>query len=191
MSAEECLCQNGGVCVDSNGTCDCPSGYMGLYCQFGRYKSHNPIRCCSEKLSISGWVFSELGLVHHRVITETPYWETTRSQNKKNLCVKILIFMFESNFLGICTEMQIFWGYLCIKSGRWCRKRRDEWTRWELLIMDGWMSHAPPPRGLCGETWVWAYLKSDTSLWMSKNFNNVAGDFPPWVKEEGDRSGSL
>ncbi|XP_020488730.2 sushi, nidogen and EGF-like domain-containing protein 1 isoform X1 [Labrus bergylta] len=31
---EECLCQNGGVCVDNNGTCDCPSGYTGLYCQF-------------------------------------------------------------------------------------------------------------------------------------------------------------
>uniref|UniRef100_A0A671W0Q0 Sushi, nidogen and EGF like domains 1 n=1 Tax=Sparus aurata TaxID=8175 RepID=A0A671W0Q0_SPAAU len=31
---EECLCQNGGVCVDSNGTCECPSGYTGLYCQF-------------------------------------------------------------------------------------------------------------------------------------------------------------
>uniref|UniRef100_A0A665UQD8 Sushi, nidogen and EGF-like domain-containing protein 1 n=1 Tax=Echeneis naucrates TaxID=173247 RepID=A0A665UQD8_ECHNA len=31
---EECLCQNGGVCVDINGTCKCPSGYTGLYCQF-------------------------------------------------------------------------------------------------------------------------------------------------------------
>lgn len=31
---EECLCQNGGVCVDINGTCDCPTGYTGLYCQF-------------------------------------------------------------------------------------------------------------------------------------------------------------
>ncbi|KAM6963106.1 sushi, nidogen and EGF-like domain-containing protein 1 [Aplochiton taeniatus] len=31
---EECLCQNGGVCVDMNGTCACPSGYTGLYCQF-------------------------------------------------------------------------------------------------------------------------------------------------------------
>uniref|UniRef100_A0A8C9V4C8 Sushi, nidogen and EGF like domains 1 n=1 Tax=Scleropages formosus TaxID=113540 RepID=A0A8C9V4C8_SCLFO len=31
---EECLCQNGGVCVDVNGSCDCPSGYTGLYCQF-------------------------------------------------------------------------------------------------------------------------------------------------------------
>ncbi|XP_076009719.1 sushi, nidogen and EGF-like domain-containing protein 1 [Genypterus blacodes] len=31
---EECLCQNGGVCVDSNGTCECPTGYTGLYCQF-------------------------------------------------------------------------------------------------------------------------------------------------------------
>ncbi|XP_041696619.1 sushi, nidogen and EGF-like domain-containing protein 1 isoform X1 [Coregonus clupeaformis] len=29
---EECLCQNGGVCVD--GTCDCTSGFTGLYCQF-------------------------------------------------------------------------------------------------------------------------------------------------------------
>ncbi|CAB1314375.1 unnamed protein product, partial [Coregonus sp. 'balchen'] len=31
---EECLCQNGGVCVEVNGTCDCPSGFTGLYCQF-------------------------------------------------------------------------------------------------------------------------------------------------------------
>ncbi|XP_031431396.1 sushi, nidogen and EGF-like domain-containing protein 1 isoform X2 [Clupea harengus] len=31
---EECLCQNGGVCVDMNGTCDCPTGYTGLFCQF-------------------------------------------------------------------------------------------------------------------------------------------------------------
>ncbi|XP_028300564.1 sushi, nidogen and EGF-like domain-containing protein 1 isoform X2 [Gouania willdenowi] len=31
---EECLCQNGGQCVDANGTCECPSGYTGLYCQF-------------------------------------------------------------------------------------------------------------------------------------------------------------
>ncbi|XP_071202681.1 sushi, nidogen and EGF-like domain-containing protein 1 isoform X2 [Salvelinus alpinus] len=28
----ECLCQNGGVCVD--GTCDCTSGFTGIYCQF-------------------------------------------------------------------------------------------------------------------------------------------------------------
>uniref|UniRef100_A0A3B4AQ58 Sushi, nidogen and EGF-like domain-containing protein 1 n=1 Tax=Periophthalmus magnuspinnatus TaxID=409849 RepID=A0A3B4AQ58_9GOBI len=32
--AEECLCQNGGICVDLNGTCECPTGYTGLYCQF-------------------------------------------------------------------------------------------------------------------------------------------------------------
>ncbi|CAL8252359.1 unnamed protein product [Merluccius merluccius] len=31
---EECLCQNGGVCVDVNGTCECSSGFTGLYCQF-------------------------------------------------------------------------------------------------------------------------------------------------------------
>ncbi|XP_072540201.1 sushi, nidogen and EGF-like domain-containing protein 1 isoform X2 [Salminus brasiliensis] len=31
---EECLCQNGGVCIDVNGTCECPSGFTGLYCQF-------------------------------------------------------------------------------------------------------------------------------------------------------------
>ncbi|XP_072771226.1 sushi, nidogen and EGF-like domain-containing protein 1 [Nerophis lumbriciformis] len=30
---EECLCQNGGVCVDNNGTCECPASYTGLYCQ--------------------------------------------------------------------------------------------------------------------------------------------------------------
>ncbi|XP_077390200.1 uncharacterized protein sned1 isoform X5 [Festucalex cinctus] len=34
MCQEECLCQNGGVCVDSNGTCKCPASYTGLYCQF-------------------------------------------------------------------------------------------------------------------------------------------------------------
>uniref|UniRef100_A0A4W5PIX8 EGF-like domain-containing protein n=1 Tax=Hucho hucho TaxID=62062 RepID=A0A4W5PIX8_9TELE len=32
----ECLCQNGGVCVD-DGTCDCTSGFTGIYCQFGTY----------------------------------------------------------------------------------------------------------------------------------------------------------
>ncbi|MCJ8729669.1 hypothetical protein PDJAM_G00109160 [Pangasius djambal] len=31
---EECLCQNGGVCIDANGTCECPTGFTGLYCQF-------------------------------------------------------------------------------------------------------------------------------------------------------------
>ncbi|KAG9341579.1 hypothetical protein JZ751_019092 [Albula glossodonta] len=31
---EECPCQNGGVCVDVNATCECPTGYTGLYCQF-------------------------------------------------------------------------------------------------------------------------------------------------------------
>uniref|UniRef100_A0A8C2B612 Sushi, nidogen and EGF-like domains 1 n=1 Tax=Cyprinus carpio TaxID=7962 RepID=A0A8C2B612_CYPCA len=31
---EECPCQNGGVCVDVNGTCECPTGFTGLYCQF-------------------------------------------------------------------------------------------------------------------------------------------------------------
>ncbi|XP_052331565.1 sushi, nidogen and EGF-like domain-containing protein 1 isoform X1 [Oncorhynchus keta] len=31
---EECLCQNGGICVEVNGTCDCSSGFTGLYCQF-------------------------------------------------------------------------------------------------------------------------------------------------------------
>lgn len=35
LSAEECLCQNGGVCVDVSGTCECPSGYTGLRCQLG------------------------------------------------------------------------------------------------------------------------------------------------------------
>uniref|UniRef100_A0A8C1EX78 Sushi, nidogen and EGF-like domains 1 n=1 Tax=Cyprinus carpio carpio TaxID=630221 RepID=A0A8C1EX78_CYPCA len=30
---EECPCQNGGVCVDVNGTCECPTGFTGLYCQ--------------------------------------------------------------------------------------------------------------------------------------------------------------
>ncbi|XP_057193172.1 sushi, nidogen and EGF-like domain-containing protein 1 isoform X7 [Triplophysa rosa] len=30
----DCLCQNGGVCVDLNGTCECPRGFTGLYCQF-------------------------------------------------------------------------------------------------------------------------------------------------------------
>ncbi|XP_060723740.1 sushi, nidogen and EGF-like domain-containing protein 1 isoform X1 [Tachysurus vachellii] len=31
---EECLCQNGGACIDANGTCECPTGFIGLYCQF-------------------------------------------------------------------------------------------------------------------------------------------------------------
>uniref|UniRef100_A0AAZ3QN63 Sushi, nidogen and EGF-like domains 1 n=1 Tax=Oncorhynchus tshawytscha TaxID=74940 RepID=A0AAZ3QN63_ONCTS len=31
---EECLCQNGGICVEVNGTCDCSSGFTGLHCQF-------------------------------------------------------------------------------------------------------------------------------------------------------------
>uniref|UniRef100_A0AAY4ES26 Sushi, nidogen and EGF-like domain-containing protein 1 n=1 Tax=Denticeps clupeoides TaxID=299321 RepID=A0AAY4ES26_9TELE len=33
-SSKECLCQNGGVCVDANGTCECPARFTGLYCQF-------------------------------------------------------------------------------------------------------------------------------------------------------------
>ncbi|XP_077463845.1 sushi, nidogen and EGF-like domain-containing protein 1 isoform X2 [Stigmatopora argus] len=33
-TCQECLCQNGGVCVDANGTCDCPASYTGIYCQF-------------------------------------------------------------------------------------------------------------------------------------------------------------
>ncbi|XP_076872164.1 LOW QUALITY PROTEIN: sushi, nidogen and EGF-like domain-containing protein 1, partial [Brachyhypopomus gauderio] len=31
---EQCPCQNGGVCIDVNGTCECPAGFTGLYCQF-------------------------------------------------------------------------------------------------------------------------------------------------------------
>ncbi|KAM9385652.1 sushi, nidogen and EGF-like domain-containing protein 1 [Pholidichthys leucotaenia] len=31
---EECLCENGGICVDVNRTCECPPGYTGRYCQF-------------------------------------------------------------------------------------------------------------------------------------------------------------
>uniref|UniRef100_A0A8C6TT76 Sushi, nidogen and EGF-like domain-containing protein 1 n=1 Tax=Neogobius melanostomus TaxID=47308 RepID=A0A8C6TT76_9GOBI len=46
VSAEECLCQNGGVCVDVNGTCECPTGYTGLYCQFE--VTHTP---CSHSRS--------------------------------------------------------------------------------------------------------------------------------------------
>uniref|UniRef100_A0AAV2KYH3 Sushi, nidogen and EGF-like domain-containing protein 1 n=1 Tax=Knipowitschia caucasica TaxID=637954 RepID=A0AAV2KYH3_KNICA len=43
---EECLCQNGGVCMDPNGTCECPTGYTGLYCQFE--VTHTP---CSHSRS--------------------------------------------------------------------------------------------------------------------------------------------
>lgn len=42
LSAAECLCQNGGVCVGINGTCKCPSGFTGAYCQLGGYDLFNP-----------------------------------------------------------------------------------------------------------------------------------------------------
>lgn len=38
----------------------------------------------------------------------------------------------------------------------------------------GWVDESWPPQ----EGFV-VKDESDTSLWMSKNFNNVAGDFPP------------
>lgn len=53
----ECLCQNGGVCVDTNGTCQCPSGFTGLYCQFE--VTHTP--CSSSRSCPDGGPCLEYG----------------------------------------------------------------------------------------------------------------------------------
>lgn len=64
VSAEECPCQNGGMCVDSDGTCDCPSGYTGLYCQFGEYCTlkhhHNAAESLKSHTSILQTLQSEV-----------------------------------------------------------------------------------------------------------------------------------
>nr|XP_043900380.1 sushi, nidogen and EGF-like domain-containing protein 1 isoform X1 [Solea senegalensis] len=58
---EECLCQNGGVCANISGVCECPSGYTGPYCQFGGYNTVTQTPCSHTRLCPDGGPCMEYG----------------------------------------------------------------------------------------------------------------------------------